>query len=51
MDLQRAEWKVLEVPDELKATDPAPIAFAPSIVSTSVRRVNGRKMTVWVVPR
>ncbi|CAE6459214.1 unnamed protein product [Rhizoctonia solani] len=31
MDLQRAEWKVLEIPDRLKATDPAPIAFAPSI--------------------
>ncbi|CAE6481616.1 unnamed protein product [Rhizoctonia solani] len=30
-DLQRAEWKVLEIPDKLKATDPAPIAFAPSI--------------------
>ncbi|KAF8757005.1 type-B carboxylesterase lipase family [Rhizoctonia solani] len=27
----RAEWKVLEIPDKLKATDPAPIAFAPSI--------------------
>ncbi|ELU42562.1 COesterase domain-containing protein [Rhizoctonia solani AG-1 IA] len=33
-DLQRAEWKVLEIPDKLKATDPAPIAFAPSIVSS-----------------
>ncbi|CUA66830.1 hypothetical protein RSOLAG22IIIB_00278 [Rhizoctonia solani] len=31
MDLQRAEWKVLEIPENLKATDPAPIAFAPSI--------------------
>ncbi|CAE6357527.1 unnamed protein product [Rhizoctonia solani] len=30
-DLQRAEWKVLEIPDKLKATDPAPIAFAPSV--------------------
>ncbi|KAJ1304579.1 hypothetical protein OPQ81_005721 [Rhizoctonia solani] len=29
--LQHAEWKVLEIPDKLKATDPAPIAFAPSI--------------------
>ncbi|CAE6516490.1 unnamed protein product [Rhizoctonia solani] len=31
LDLQRAEWKVLEIPEELKATDPAPIAFAPTI--------------------
>ncbi|KAH7339617.1 Alpha/Beta hydrolase protein [Rhizoctonia solani] len=31
LDLQRAEWKVLEIPEELKATDPAPIAFAPSV--------------------
>ncbi|KAF8608715.1 alpha/beta-hydrolase [Ceratobasidium sp. AG-I] len=30
-DIQEANWEAFKIPDELKATDPAPIAFGPTV--------------------